>query len=171
MIHDNVEFDLYFIRHGESQSNVTPGIAAGANFDAPMTDRGHLQAEAAADVAKVTSAEPMFEASKGTYFKDGKGSWTDQTAGAVKDALLETFVTDKKPDLPSYEAQLDGEFDKRVIEMRELANKIASGEYTGNNLKLAQDRIKYLNSVMGVTGGAETFFEYLKLYSRASKQP
>ncbi len=47
MIHDNVEFDFYFIRHGESQSNVTPGIAAGANFDAPMTDRGHLQAEAA----------------------------------------------------------------------------------------------------------------------------
>jgi broad specificity phosphatase PhoE len=47
LIHDNVEFDFYFIRHGESQSNVTPGIAAGANFDAPMTDRGHLQAEAA----------------------------------------------------------------------------------------------------------------------------
>ena len=47
MIHDNVEFDFYFIRHGESLSNVTPGIAAGANFDAPMTDRGHLQAEAA----------------------------------------------------------------------------------------------------------------------------
>ena len=47
LIHDNVEFDFYFIRHGESLSNVTPGIAAGANFDAPMTDRGHLQAEAA----------------------------------------------------------------------------------------------------------------------------
>ena len=49
MIHDNVEFDLYFIRHGESQSNVTPGIAAGVNFDAPMTDRGHQQAEAAGE--------------------------------------------------------------------------------------------------------------------------
>lgn len=47
MIHENVEFDFYFIRHGESQSNVTPGIAAGENFDAPMTERGHLQAEAA----------------------------------------------------------------------------------------------------------------------------
>lgn len=47
MIHDNVEFDFYFIRHGESQSNITPGIAAGENFDAPMTDRGHKQAEAA----------------------------------------------------------------------------------------------------------------------------
>ena len=45
MIHDNVEFDFYFIRHGESESNVTPGIAAGANFDAPMTLRGHKQAE------------------------------------------------------------------------------------------------------------------------------
>ena len=49
MIHNNVEFDFYFIRHGESLSNVTPGIAAGANFDAPMTDRGHLQAEAAGE--------------------------------------------------------------------------------------------------------------------------
>ena len=49
MIHDNVEFDLYFIRHGESQSNVTPGIAAGVNFDAPMTDRGHQQAEVAGE--------------------------------------------------------------------------------------------------------------------------
>lgn len=44
MIHKNVLFDLYFIRHGESESNVTPGIAAGENFDAPMTDRGHTQA-------------------------------------------------------------------------------------------------------------------------------
>lgn len=47
MIHENVEFDFYFIRHGESQSNVTPGIAAGENYDAPMTERGHKQAEAA----------------------------------------------------------------------------------------------------------------------------
>jgi len=47
LIHENVNFDFYFIRHGESQSNVTPGIAAGENFDAPMTDRGHQQAEAA----------------------------------------------------------------------------------------------------------------------------
>ncbi len=47
MIHDNVEFDFYFIRHGESLSNVTPGIIAGVNFDAPMTERGHRQAEAA----------------------------------------------------------------------------------------------------------------------------
>ena len=46
MIHQNVEFDFYFIRHGESQSNVTPGIAAGINFDAQMTERGHQQAEA-----------------------------------------------------------------------------------------------------------------------------
>ena len=46
MIHDNVDFDIYFIRHGESQSNTTPGIAAGKNFDSPMTERGHRQAEA-----------------------------------------------------------------------------------------------------------------------------
>lgn len=44
MIHSKVNFDFYFIRHGESESNVTPGIAAGKNFDAPMTKRGHEQA-------------------------------------------------------------------------------------------------------------------------------
>jgi 2,3-bisphosphoglycerate-dependent phosphoglycerate mutase len=49
LIHDNVEFDFYFIRHGESESNITPGIAAGVNYDAPMTDRGHKQAEAAGE--------------------------------------------------------------------------------------------------------------------------
>ncbi len=46
MILNDTEFDFYFIRHGESESNVTPGVAAGANFDAPMTERGHRQAEA-----------------------------------------------------------------------------------------------------------------------------
>ena len=46
MILNDTEFDFYFIRHGESESNVTPGVAAGANFDAPMTERGHKQAEA-----------------------------------------------------------------------------------------------------------------------------
>ena len=46
MIINDTEFDFYFIRHGESESNVTPGLAAGANFDAPMTERGHRQAEA-----------------------------------------------------------------------------------------------------------------------------
>lgn len=40
----STEFNIYFIRHGESESNVTPGIAAGKNFDAPMTERGHRQA-------------------------------------------------------------------------------------------------------------------------------
>jgi broad specificity phosphatase PhoE len=43
MIHENVQFDLYFIRHGESENNIIEGIAAGANFDAPMTERGHRQ--------------------------------------------------------------------------------------------------------------------------------
>ncbi len=44
MINQNVEFNFYFIRHGESESNVVPGTAAGSNFDAPMTGRGHRQA-------------------------------------------------------------------------------------------------------------------------------
>ena len=44
MIHPDFQADFYFIRHGESESNATPGLAAGVNFDAPMTDRGHKQA-------------------------------------------------------------------------------------------------------------------------------
>ncbi len=46
MIHENVEFDFYFIRHGESESNVNPGMAVALGYNAPMTDRGHKQAEA-----------------------------------------------------------------------------------------------------------------------------
>ena len=42
----NVRFDFYFIRHGESESNATPGLAGGTNYDAPMSERGHRQAEA-----------------------------------------------------------------------------------------------------------------------------
>lgn len=45
-ISPDVEFNLYFIRHGESESNATPGLAAGKNFDAPMTERGHRQSVA-----------------------------------------------------------------------------------------------------------------------------
>ena len=41
---NDFEFNLYFIRHGESESNVAPGLAAGKNWDAPMTERGHRQA-------------------------------------------------------------------------------------------------------------------------------
>jgi broad specificity phosphatase PhoE len=46
MINRDVEFNIYFIRHGESESNVVPGLAAGSNFDAPLTARGHRQARA-----------------------------------------------------------------------------------------------------------------------------
>ena len=44
MLHDEFECDFYFIRHGESESNVVSGLAAGKNWDAPMTERGHRQA-------------------------------------------------------------------------------------------------------------------------------
>ena len=44
MIHADFMADFFFIRHGESESNVAPGLAAGVNFDAPLTDRGHRQA-------------------------------------------------------------------------------------------------------------------------------
>lgn len=44
MIHPDFLADFYFIRHGESESNVVPGLAAGVNYDAPLTERGHKQA-------------------------------------------------------------------------------------------------------------------------------
>ena len=39
MIHENFQCEFYFIRHGESLSNATPGFAAGVNFDAPLDDQ------------------------------------------------------------------------------------------------------------------------------------
>ena len=45
MIHKDFICELYFIRHGESESNATPGLASGTNYDAPLTDRGHQQAK------------------------------------------------------------------------------------------------------------------------------
>ena len=45
MIHSNFQCEFYFIRHGESESNATPGFAAGVNFDAPLTPLGFDQAE------------------------------------------------------------------------------------------------------------------------------
>ena len=44
MIHKDFRCEFYFIRHGESESNATPGMAAGANHDAPLTDLGTRQA-------------------------------------------------------------------------------------------------------------------------------
>ena len=46
MIHRDFRCEFYFIRHGESESNATPGFAAGVNFDAPLTDLGAAQATA-----------------------------------------------------------------------------------------------------------------------------
>ena len=44
MIHEDFRCEFYFIRHGQSESNATPGMAAGANFDAPLTVIGQKQA-------------------------------------------------------------------------------------------------------------------------------
>ncbi len=46
MIHKNYRCEFYFIRHGQSKSNATPGMAAGENYDAPLTDLGIHQATA-----------------------------------------------------------------------------------------------------------------------------
>ncbi len=44
MIHKDFRCEFYFIRHGESESNATPGLAAGLNYDSPLTDKGVEQA-------------------------------------------------------------------------------------------------------------------------------
>jgi broad specificity phosphatase PhoE len=46
LTHPDFMADFFFIRHGESESNLTVhgGLAAGLNFDAPLTERGHKQA-------------------------------------------------------------------------------------------------------------------------------
>ena len=44
MLHRDFRCEFYFIRHGESASNATPGFAAGKNFDAPLTPLGVEQA-------------------------------------------------------------------------------------------------------------------------------
>ena len=45
MIHKDFNCEIYFIRHGESESNATPGLASGVNYDAPLTKLGHQQAK------------------------------------------------------------------------------------------------------------------------------
>ena len=45
MIHKDFKCEFYFIRHGESESNATPGFAAGANYDSALTSRGVEQAK------------------------------------------------------------------------------------------------------------------------------
>ena len=44
MIHRNFECEIILIRHGQSESNATPGMAAGADFDSPLTPKGVEQA-------------------------------------------------------------------------------------------------------------------------------
>ncbi|MCH9009383.1 MAG: histidine phosphatase family protein [Chloroflexi bacterium] len=44
MIHKDFQCEFYFIRHGESTSNATPGFAAGVDFDSPLTSKGLEQA-------------------------------------------------------------------------------------------------------------------------------
>ncbi len=45
MIHKDFQCEFYFIRHGESLSNATPGYAAGVDYNAPLTPKGFAQAK------------------------------------------------------------------------------------------------------------------------------
>ena len=46
MIHDDYECELYFLRHGQSVSNVTPDYVTGLDHDSPLTPLGLEQARA-----------------------------------------------------------------------------------------------------------------------------
>ena len=50
-LHKN-ERNLYFIRHGESESNVLTELAAGPNYNAPLTKLGERQAKALGERSK-----------------------------------------------------------------------------------------------------------------------
>ena len=54
--------NIFFIRHGQSESNVNESMAAGMNYDAPLTDLGKKQAEALGERFK----------RDGIYFKQTK---------------------------------------------------------------------------------------------------
>ena len=43
MKHKNIKFQFYFIRHGESESNIESGMAYANDHNAPLTKRGHEQ--------------------------------------------------------------------------------------------------------------------------------
>ena len=45
MIHKYFNCEIYFIRHGESESNATPGLAFPINYDAPLSTLGHQQSK------------------------------------------------------------------------------------------------------------------------------
>ena len=45
MIHKDFNCEIYFIRHGESESNATPGLAFPINYDAPLSTLGHQQSK------------------------------------------------------------------------------------------------------------------------------
>jgi broad specificity phosphatase PhoE len=44
-MHNGFECEFYFIRHGESVSNATPGFVAAANSDTALTSKGFRQAK------------------------------------------------------------------------------------------------------------------------------
>jgi len=85
VIHDGFECEFYFIRHGESESNMIPGIVVGENFDTGMTTRGFAQARALGERLKV----------EGVAFDRVYASSLQravQTASTVLDAMGETDV-------------------------------------------------------------------------------
>ncbi len=59
LIHADFKCEFYFIRHGESLSNATPGFAAGKNYDAPLTEIGFSQARLLG--ARLKSEETAFD--------------------------------------------------------------------------------------------------------------
>ena len=46
MIHENYHCEIYLLRHGQSESNVTSGYVAGLDHDSPLTPLGFEQARA-----------------------------------------------------------------------------------------------------------------------------
>ena len=85
LIHAGFECEFHFIRHGESESNITPGVAAGENFDSAMTERGLAQARVLGE--RLRAEGIVFDRVYGSSLQRAA-----QTAAAMLDAMGETKV-------------------------------------------------------------------------------
>jgi broad specificity phosphatase PhoE len=82
LIHADFKCEFYFIRHGESVSNATPGFAAGQNYDAPLTEKGFAQ-------ARLLGARLKSEGTNFDRVYSSSLTRADQTARTMLDAMGE----------------------------------------------------------------------------------
>jgi 2,3-bisphosphoglycerate-dependent phosphoglycerate mutase len=83
LIHADFKCEFYFIRHGESVSNATPGLAAGKDYDAPLTEKGFSQ-------ARLLGSRLKSESISFDRVYSSRLARADQTTRTMLDAMGET---------------------------------------------------------------------------------